>query len=106
MDLHVYMVWRFQLIKLGFSNIFNLINKLHISEKWKLQYGGIESNILRSEETDKIVEFAQQALVSGTNLRIQKALPPPCGSPPKNAGKRYRECYERETAHRRTKTHS
>ena len=65
-----------------------------LTSTWKSQYDGIEFHAPSQSEGRQLFKNAEVDLHNGKKLQVPKAIPPPRGRPPKNAGKRLRSFYE------------
>ena len=68
----------------------------NLTASWRAQYENVFFPLPHQTGVDEIMLDAKRRVVSGNNLQVSKAIPPPRGRPVKNAGKRRKGWYERD----------
>lgn len=91
--------------KHGAANVHRFIASRHLTENWKKLYEDTSFQYPTQADCDDIISKAKQLVVSGENLNIPKALPPPRGRPVKDAGVRRKGWFERGPAARKTRSY-
>jgi len=81
--------------KYGPGNVWRFVHRRHLTETWRRQYLGVEFEMPAQADVDAVMDNAKKLVAAKQNLMIPKAIPPPRGRPPKNAGKRLKQWYER-----------
>jgi hypothetical protein len=85
--------------KHGVVNVYKFIDKKHLTAAWQDVYRGVEYNLPPQDEVDTVLREAKKKVLAGTAVQIPKALPPPRGRPPANAGIRKADWPEKGAAH-------
>lgn len=80
--------------KYGTSNIHRFVAESHLAAKWKDLYDNVSFTLPSQTDVDAVISAAKISVLTGANLSIPKALPPPRGRPVKNAGIRRKGWFE------------
>ena len=92
--------------KHGSSNLYKFIEKRHLTHAWRKQYENVSFSLPHQSSVDDVMIAAKKMVVSGNNLQVPKAIPPPRGRPVKHAGKRRKGWYERGPTARKRRSYS
>ena len=71
-----------------------------------MQYEKERFSLPHQSAVDDVMNAAKRMVVSGNNLQVPKAIPPPHGRPVKNAGKRRKDWYERDPIAKKRRSYS
>ena len=74
--------------KYGSSNIHRFVEQRNKTEQWKKTYADVVFPLPSQADVDDVISKAKLIVLTGENVNIPKALPPPRGRPVKNAGVR------------------
>lgn len=74
--------------KYSSMNIYNFIDKRHLTETWKLQYGDVSYPLPERQDVDSFIFEAHRKVFRNENIQVPKALTPARVRPVKNSGVR------------------
>lgn len=92
--------------KFGSSNIHNFVEPRNLTSQWKKIYNDVTFPYPSQADVDDVISKAKLLVLSGENMNIPKALPPPRGRPVKNAGVRRKGWFERGPSAGRKRSYS